>query len=646
MKKKYSIFLMALFISCSGLNDGVRDYPITPIPFSEVKITDSFWQGRVETSKNVTIPYAFDKCNVTGRILNFEIAAGLKTGEYQTDFPFDDSDVYKIIEGASYSLMHEYDETMDAYLDSLIKLIGLAQEEDGYILTWRQIDGNKPPTDWSGKAERWSDLDGGHELYTFGHMYEAAAAHFEATGKRSFLDIAIKNADLVVKVFGEGKNEGYPGHQEIEIGLIKLYRATGVKAYLDQAKLFLDRRGRKEAKAEGDLWATRKYWQDHKPVIQQTEAVGHAVRAGYMYTAMTDIAALTGDENYLAAVKAIWNDMVNKKYYITGGVGGTAHGEAYTDAYILPNETAYCETCASIAVVYWNYRMFLLSGDSHYYDVLERTLYNGLISGVSLEGDRFFYPNRLESKGEERSEWFDCSCCPSNISRFIPSVGGYIYAQQNDKLYVNLYIGSEVQFNIDGKTVGLVQNTDFPWEGTIEIDLKTDSKVKANLLIRIPGWIKDTPVAGDLYKYIDPEESKMTLKLNDQPVDYTIKDGFASIEREWSGANRVTVEIPLNIRRVSANENVQDNRGKVAINYGPLVYCVEWIDNKVDPFDMKIPSDIRFVSELKNDLLCGVRVVEGFVDVDGERKSILKAIPYYAHAHRGKGPMRVWLPAE
>ncbi|MBN1154222.1 glycoside hydrolase family 127 protein [candidate division KSB1 bacterium] len=646
MKKNYYFTLLFILISCSGLNDSVRDYPITPVPFSKVKITDSFWQRRVETSKNVTIPYAFDKCDATGRILNFEIAAGLKTGEYQTDFPFDDSDVYKIIEGASYSLMHEYDETMDAYLDTLIELIGKAQEEDGYILTWRQIDGNRPPTDWSGKAERWSDLDGGHELYTFGHMYEAAAAHFEATGKRSFLDIALKNADLVSEVFGEGKNEGYPGHQEIEIGLIKLYRATGDKTYLDQAKLFLDRRGRKEAEAEGDLWQTRKYWQDHKPVVEQTEAVGHAVRAGYMYTAMTDIAALTGDVGYLTAVQAIWNDMVNKKYYITGGVGGTAHGEAYTDAYILPNETAYCETCASIAVVYWNYRMFLLTGDSRYYDVLERTLYNGLISGVSLEGDRFFYPNRLESKGEERSEWFDCSCCPSNISRFIPSVGGYIYAQQNDKFYINLYIGSEVQFDIDGKKVDLVQKTDFPWEGTVAIDLNTNEKVKANLLIRIPGWIEETPVEGDLYRYIDAEESRVTLRLNDELVDYSIVDGFASIEREWSGASRLTVEFPLNVRRVIANENVQDDRGKVAINYGPLVYCVEASDNRVDPFKMKLPSNIRFEKEFKNDLLHGVLVVNGFVDMGGKRKNSLTAIPYYAHAHRGKGPMRVWLPAE
>ena len=452
MQRIFMYLTLLLFIySCSEkkTND---EYLVSPVPFTEVHVTDKFWANRIKTNHDVTIPIAIQKSEETGRVDNFAIAGGLKTGEFCSPYPFDDSDIYKIIEGAAYSLQMFPNEKMGHVIDSLVDLIGLAQEEDGYLYTNRTIMGENGH-EWAGK-ERWVNVDDlSHELYNLGHFYEAATAYYQATGKRKILDIAIKSADLVDSVFGYGKIEDWPGHQEIEIGLTKLYRVTGEKRYLDLAKFFLDVRG------TGDVHEKKTYNQSHLPVVQQTEAVGHSVRAAYMYTGMADVAALTGDQKYINAITTIWKDVVHKKLYITGGIGAAGGYEGFGGAYELPNMRAYCETCAAIANVFWNYRMFLMTGEAKYIDVLERSLYNNVLSGVSLSGDHFFYPNPLESVGQyKRSEWFGCACCPSNISRFIPSMPNYIYAQKDDQLYINLFVPSTTTFKTKKGNIQLTQN--------------------------------------------------------------------------------------------------------------------------------------------------------------------------------------------
>lgn len=405
------------------------DYNIQGVPISQVSIKDQFWTPRIETNRTVTIPSSFKKCEETGRVENFVLAAK-KSGKFLTTFPFDDTDIYKIIEGASFSMSVHPDKKLDKYVDSLINLIAKAQEPDGYLYTARTIDPANPHA-WSGK-ERWvQESVMSHELYNSGHLFEAASAHFIATGKRNFLNIALKNANLLVTVFGPGKRNDAPGHEIVEMGLVRLYRITNEKKYLDLAKFFIDSRGKK-------IDPKRSYFQDQEPLIQQDEAVGHAVRAGYLYSGVADVAALTGNKDYINAIDKIWVNMVTKKFYITGGIGARHSGEQFGDNYELPNLTAYNETCAAIANVYWNYRMFLLHGDAKYIDVMERSLYNNVIAGVGLDGKTFFYPNPLEADGKfkfnrealNRQPWFDCSCCPTNICRFLPSVPGYIYAQK------------------------------------------------------------------------------------------------------------------------------------------------------------------------------------------------------------------------
>jgi len=446
MKKILILFLTVLLTCCSAVEEKqsalqtALDYPIQPVPFTSVKVTDSFWSGRIETNRTVTIPASFKKCEGTGRIDNFAIAAGIKEGGFQSKYPYDDSDVYKIMEGAAYSLATNMDPQLNSYLDDLIAKVAGAQEDDGYLMTWRTIDPGTPPTDWAGES-RWANTKSGHELYNVGHMYEAATAHFQATGKRTFLDVAIKNADFIAESFGPSRLMWPPGHEEIEIGLVKLYRVTGNRKYLDLAKFFLDQRGNGEGH---ELYGM--YNQDHIAVIEQKEAVGHAVRAAYLYAGMADIAALTGNPEYLEAIDHIWNNVVNKKFYIIGGIGAKREGEAFGENYQLPNDSAYNETCAAIANIFWNQRMFLLKGDASYIDVLERSLYNNMLAGVSLKGDTFFYPNLLDFDGKNtfnqgescRKEWFDCSCCPSNVSRFIPSVPGYIYGTKDETVFINL----------------------------------------------------------------------------------------------------------------------------------------------------------------------------------------------------------------
>ncbi len=641
-----SLALIFLCMSCGKKSQ--MDYPVKPVPFTTVQFQDNFWLPRMETNRTVTIPYAFEQSKETGRIKNFEIAAGMEEGGFCSAYPFDDSDVYKIIEGASYSLKVHPDPDLDKYLDKLIKKIGSAQEEDGYLYTARTIFPEPPKVRWVDTDERWANMNLGHELYNAGHMYEAAVAHYQATGMRTFLNIAIKNADLIDSVFGPGKKIGVPGHQEIEIGLVKLYRVTGKKKYLDLAKFFMDERGHPH---ERELYG--EYSQDHLPVIEQTEPVGHAVRAAYMYAGMTDVAALTGDKEYKKALDTLWDNVVGKKMYLTGGIGSQSGGESFGGDYELPNTSAYCETCAAIANAFWNHRMFLLTGDAKYLDVLERVLYNGIISGIGLTGDLFFYPNPLTSHGQhKRSPWFTCACCPSNVTRFVPSVPGYVYATKGNDLFVNLFVQNEAEIQTDSQVVHVKQETDYPWNGKIVIAIDPEKAKKFTIAIRIPGWARNQPVPSDLYSYLKASDEKLRLQVNEIPLDFTVENGFVRIDREWKKGDRIVFDLPMPIRRVQSHEKVEENAGRVALERGPLVYCAEWVDNHGYVSNIILQDDVELESQFRENLINGVILIQGMTtalkyDKDGKTPIKVKhgftAIPYYAWAHRDQGEMMVWL---
>jgi len=631
-----------------------KDYPIEPVSFTDVKVADVFWLPRIETNRKVSIPYAFGKCAETGRIDNFAIAGGLMKGEHRANYPFDDTDPYKILEGAAYSLSVHPDPKLEKYLDELIVKIAAAQEDDGYLFTCRTNNAKKL-INWFGK-ERWSKLGGSHELYNMGHLYEAAVAHYQATGKRTLLNVAIKNADFLDTVFGPGKNETAPGHQIIEMGLARLYRATGNEKYLKLAKFYLDTRG-----PDGNA-----YRQAHQRVVEQSEAVGHAVRASYMYCGMADVAALTGDHSYVNAIDRIWNNVVTKKLYLTGGIGARGSGEAFGNNYELPNASAYCETCAAIGNVMWNHRMFLFGGDAKYIDVLERTLYNALISGVSLSGDSFFYPNPLESRGQhKRSPWFGCACCPGNITRFMASVPRYAYAQAGDKLYVNLFVGGSATVRMKNNTVRIKQRTRYPWDGAVKMTVEPGRSAKFTICIRIPGWARNQPVPSDLYRYMSPVRSKtatsngvnssdekVTLKVNGRVFALKLEKGFARIRRRWRKGDVVELNLPMPVRRVLSHEKVAENTGKVALQRGPIVYCAEWPDNNGHVLNVVLTDNARLTTEHRKDMLNGITVIRAkavALSYGKDEKSVLKkqqdfvAIPYYAWAHRGTGEMAVWL---
>ncbi len=573
------ICLCALTFSCGKtIKKAEHDYPVMPVSFTEVKLSDGFWSPRLETNRTVTIPYTFEQCEKTGRVKNFEQAALVNSGEVEhggfcSAYTFDDSDLFKIIEGASYSLKVKSDPELDKYLDELIAKIGAAQEEDGYLYTARTSNPEKPH-DWV-KEKRWANLYMGHELYNMGHLYEAAFAHYQATGKRSLLDIALKNADLIAREFGPDKRRGVPGHQVIEIGLAKLYRITSDAKYLDLARFFLDERGDEEGhKLFGE------YSQDHKPVVEQTEAVGHAVRAVYMYAGMADIAALTGDSRYIAAIDRIWENVVHKKLYLTGGIGATGKWEGFGPDYELPNASAYAETCASIANVMWNHRMFLLHQDAKYIDVLERILFNGALSGTGFSGDRFFYPNPLASFGQHtRSPWFTCACCPSNITRFMPSIPGYAYAVKSSHIYVNLFMQGEAKIEISDNIVSIKQETEYPWKGDVKIVVSMEKPGKFTLNLRIPGWARNQPVPGGLYTYMDTVGEEVTLKVNGEAAPIKLNLGYAALSRRWKEGDMIELHLPMPARRVLANDKVKADVGRVAVERGPLVYCAEWTDN-------------------------------------------------------------------
>jgi len=645
MRQLFIITVIAVFLfSCSKKKN---EYPISPVPFTKVTVDDDFWSNRIKTNHDVTIPIAIQKSDETGRIDNFAIAGGHMEGEFCSPYPFDDSDIYKIIEGAAYSLQMFPDVKLENTIDSLIDLIYDAQEDDGYLFTNRTIMGENGH-DWIGK-KRWEKVDDlSHELYNLGHFYEAATAYYQATGKRKILDIAIKSVDLVDREFGYGKIENWPGHQEIEIGLVKLYRVTGEKRYLDLAKFFLDIRG----KGVGEK---KTYNQSHVPVVEQTEAVGHSVRAAYMWTGMADVAALTGDQAYIDAISKIWEDVVYKKLYITGGIGAEGGHEGFGGPYELPNEKAYCETCAAIANVFWNHRMFLMTGDAKYIDVLERSLYNNVLSGVSLSGDRFFYPNPLQSSGQqERSEWFGCACCPSNISRFIPSMPNYIYAQKESDLFVNLFVSGSTTFETRKGKFKLAQESNMPWNGRVVFTLEPEKPVKASLHIRVPGWASENTVPGDLYEFMEKTSTTLAFKVNGTEISPKITNGYAVVSGSWEPGDKLEVVFPYEIRKIKAHPNIEDDRGKMALQLGPLVYCAEWPDYD-DPyiFDLFMAENENLTFGFSPGKLGGVNVISGEASVrrmgEGPDKGEIyprkfTAIPYYAWAHRGKGQMMVWIP--
>jgi uncharacterized protein len=669
MKKWAFLGLIISGFHSETLQAQQRDYPISPVPFTQVSLSDSFWSPRIERNRTVTIPASFARCESTGRVSNFVMAGASlaaasvaehseKKGKFCTKFPFDDTDIYKTIEGASFSLAVHPDPVLRAYVDALIDTVRRAQEPDGYLYTARTIDPLHPHP-WSG-PERWvREHELSHELYNSGHMFEAASAHYLATGERNFLDIALRNADLLVRTFGPGKREVAPGHEIVEMGLVKLYRITGKKEYLDLARFFIDARGkRKYDSLSNDEWKNGQYWQDNEPVTEQDEAEGHAVRAMYLYSGMADVAALTGDKQYIDAIDRIWNNMVTKKIYVQGGIGAVPSGERFGDDYELPNKTAYNETCAAIGDVFWNERMFLLHGNSKYIDLMEKVLYNGLLSGVSLDGASFFYTNAMQvtdsfthpALERQRSGWFECSCCPTNMLRLLPSLPGYMYAQKGHDLYINLFVASSARFTVDGQTLQMVQQNNYPWNGSLSFTVRPQSPLRMTIRVRIPGWARGQAIPSDLYSFEQDASATFTsasatfapaspigIRVNGEPVAYKMENGYALLDRTWKPDDKITMVLPMPTERVVANPLLKEDAGKVAIQRGPLMYCAEWKDNGGKVSDRLIPENSRLLPQQRPDLLDGVTILSG---------RQLTLIPYYAWANRGPGEMMIWFPAE
>ena len=667
---------LALVMTVQAKKEATRTngYPITQVPFTAVKVTpNTFWGERIRAAREVTIPLAFQKCEETHRYENFKMAAytlqhpgheGLNTPKWDVakfmGFSFDDTDVYKTIEGASYVLQTYPDAKLKQYIDSVLDIVAAAQETDGYLYTARTIN-PEHPHGWAANKRWAAEEHASHELYNLGHMVDAACAHYQATGSDKFLNIAKRYADCVTREVGakDGQACVVPGHQIAEMALARLYVLTGEQKYLDEAKFLLDYRGKTTVK--------NVYSQSDKPVVDQTEAWGHAVRAGYMYAGMADVAALTGDEAYLKAIDAIYNNIVSKKYYITGGVGARHQGEAFGADYELPNLTSYNETCAAISMVYLFHRMFLLHGDAKYIDCMERTLYNGVISGMSVDGGRFFYPNPLSSDGKykfnadgttERQPWFGCACCPSNLCRFIPSFPGYMYAVKDNQLYVNLFAGNTATIQVSGKDVTLSQQTNYPWDGDITLKIEKTKAKAFEMMIRIPGWVDKQPVPSDLYRFSDDVLGSYTIMVNGQSVNGQLVNGYLSVNRQWKKGDVVTIHFDMPVRTVKANMHVTDDRGRIAVERGPLVYCAEGADNAgFSIFNFLMPLRPRFsVAEHEIKGLRDVNFSVKAIEVDGQvvetnprGEALVKAakltmIPYYAWNHRGAGLMEVWMP--
>ena len=620
----------------------IAEYPIAPLPMNRVKVTGGFWQQKMETNRTVTIPHIFDQNEKTGRTDNLRKGAGLTPGEYQGR-RFNDTDVYKIIEAASFSLISHPDPALAARLDELIAIIAKAQQPDGYLMPARTINPQKPAAGLG--AERWEyENTGSHETYNSGHLIEAAAAHFQATGKKSLIDVATKNANLLRSVFGPAARVDAPGHEEVELALVKLYRTTGDRRYFELAKFFLDTRGTNHTaskdytEASWKLYNDRPYRQDDKPLVDQTIGEGHAVRGVYVYSAMTDMAGMANDPAYSAAVDRIWQDVYSKRAYLTGGLGAVGGTEAFGAEYTLPNRTAYTETCASVGGILWNHRMFLKSGDAKYLDAFEQTLYNGLLSGVSVKGDMFFYQNPLEAttgdggrsgaapSAERRTPYFDVACCPANLARLIAQLPGLIYSTRQNEIFVNLFVESEATIRIGNASVKVAQKTNYPWDGKVSMSVTSDRPVSVKLNVRQPGWAGDGPFATDLYRFATPA----TVTRGNGWTTHTI-----SATRR---GDTVTVNYDMPVRRVIANANLKEDAGKTALMRGPIVYALEGVDNGGSVLDVALPPAVQFTAVPRTDLLGGVTTLTATV---GERT--ITAVPYFAWANRGRGEMVVWM---
>jgi uncharacterized protein len=658
MKMRTSVIKVFAAIGCmlgsAMVEVAAADYPVQPVPFTAVKISGGFWHARQETNRNITLPFALKQCEDSKRLENFDLAAETMrrrtAGETNfqnqpvTIYPFDDSDVYKTIEGAAFCLSLAPDPALEKRLDGFIARIAAAQEPDGYLYTFRTMHPDSPAQKWVGQ-ERWvKDPELSHELYDLGHLYEAGTAYYLATGETNLLNVCLKSAELLQHDFGDGKLRIAPGHQVVEMGLAKLYRVTGDPRWIGLAKYFLDVRGP----------GGSSYNQQQLRVVDQSEAVGHAVRANYMYAGMADVAALTGDTSYLTAIDRIWDNVVTKKLHLTGGCGALASGEAYGKNYELPSD-CYNETCAAVAFLFLNERMFLMSADAKYMDAFERTLFNGFNSGVSLSGDSFFYPNPLEYDGvmknnhgfAGRAPWFGCACCPPNALRLLASLGGYFYAVNGDRLFVNLYAQSEGEAVVAGAKVHFKQQTDYPWNGKIKLAVSPEKSGEFTVCVRIPGWVQGRPVPGDLYSYEDPKPAKWSVRVNGRKTTANLEQGFLPITRVWKAGDVVDLDFPMPVRRVRANQQVPALRGQVALERGPVVYCLEGVDN-TNVFSAVLTDSAKVKAKARPDLLGGVTVLnitgaQARLGPEKVQPANFTAIPYYTWNNRGNAPMTVWL---
>lgn len=618
---------------------------LEPVNFSQVNITDSFWKPTLDKVATTTLQACIYQTEVkTPRIKNFEKVARNKNEKHEGIF-YDDSDVFKALEAIAYSLKNHPDPELERKADEWIDKIAAAQLEDGYINTYYTL----------GRLDqRWTDMSM-HEDYNGGHLIEAAVAYYQVTGKRKLLDVAIRFANHFDSQFGPGKKHWVTGHQELELALVKLYQVTQDKKYLAMAHWLLEERGHKYAKGyTWTEWKDTAYAQDVVPVREQKEITGHAVRAMYMYTGAADVAALTGDEGYMKAMQTVWEDVVHRNMYLTGGIGSSGNNEGFSVDYDLPNEQAYCETCASVGMVFWNQRMNLLTGNSQFVDVLERSLYNGARDGLSLSGDRFFYGNPLASDGRHyRREWFGTACCPANIARLVASLGDYIYGYSAEGLWVNLFIGSNTTVQIGKQQVPVEMTTNYPWDGNIKLTVQPKIKTKFKLHLRIPGWVQGEAVPGDLYVFEDKTPNTITINLNGKSQPVKIENGYAVIDREWKKGDQVELILPMDVKRIVARQDVKQDEGRVALQRGPLVYCVEGADNEGQAWNFVLPDQAKFKTQFQKDLLEGVTTIQfeaptldvalDGLSVNTSNKTIT-AIPYYAWCNRGKNPMQVWLP--
>ena len=637
MKKYFLILSLFVVVQLNAQGSHVK---IEPVNFSKVNVTDAFWKPKMDLVATKTLAACiYQTEEKTGRIRNFEKAAA-KSGEHEGIF-FDDSDVYKALEAIAYSLKNHPDAAIEKKADEWIDKIAAAQQPDGYINTFYTLTGLK---------NRWTDMDK-HEDYCAGHLIEAGIAYFNTTGKRKLMDVGIRMVKHIDSTFRLSENHWISGHEEIELALVKLYHATNEKQYLDLAIWYIDQRGHGYYHgAERDS----KYDQNDLPFEDQKKVEGHAVRAMYLYTGVSDVSAAKNETKYLPALLSIWDNLVGKNMYLTGGIGSSGENEGFSKDYDLPNEHAYCETCASVGMILWNQRMNLMTGESKYIDVLERSLYNGALSGLSLSGDKFFYGNPLSStNGYSRSEWFGCACCPSNIARLVASIGNYIYATSEEGIYVNLFIGSNTVVQCGRTKISVAQKGNYPWDGTTTINISPDSRIKKKLFIRIPGWAVNKPVPGDAYTYLTPDLSSVLITLNGQKIDFTLHRGYAVIDREWKKGDEISIQLPMNVERVISNENIQANKGLVALQRGPLVYCLEHADNRGKAMNIIFPDQAQFSASFNPSLLGGIVTISSkvpVIDISGEGESVsttikeITAIPYFSWANRGEGEMQVWVP--